>query len=66
MDLALFKNVAFTERIKGQFRVQAYNLTNIPHFSNPDGDFSHGSFGQIRSVLTNSCRQVELGLRLTF
>ena len=66
MDLALFKNVAFTERIKGQFRVQAYNLTNTPHFSNPDGDLSHGSFGQINSVLANSWRQVELGLRVTF
>jgi hypothetical protein len=66
MDLALFKNVAFTERFKGQFRVQAYNLTNTPHFSNPDGDFSHGSFGQINSVLANSWRQVELGLRVTF
>jgi len=66
MDLALFKNVAFTERFKGQFRVQAYNLTNTPHFSNPDGDLSHGSFGQISSVLTNSWRQVELGLRVTF
>jgi Carboxypeptidase regulatory-like domain/TonB dependent receptor len=68
MDLALFKNVAFTERLKAQFRVQAYNLTNTPHFSNPDGDLSQGAgvFGAITGVQTNSWRQVELGLRLTF
>jgi len=49
MDLALFKNVSFTEQIKAQFRVQAYNLTNTPHFANPDTDLSHGSsrFGHI-------------------
>ena len=66
IDFALFKNFAVTERVKAQFRVQAYNLTNTPHFANPDSDLSHGSFGQINSVQTNSWRQVELGLRFTF
>ncbi|HEX2714936.1 MAG TPA: hypothetical protein VHM88_22335, partial [Candidatus Acidoferrales bacterium] len=66
MDLSLFKNFSFTEQTKAQFRVQAYNLTNTPHFANPDSDFSHGTFGQINSVQPNSWRQVELGLRVTF
>jgi Carboxypeptidase regulatory-like domain len=66
MDLALFKNVSLTEQVKAQLRLQAYNLTNTPHFANPDSDFSHGTFGQINSVQPNSWRQVELGLRLTF
>jgi hypothetical protein len=66
MDLALFKNFAFTEQVKAQFRVQAYNLTNTPHFANPDSDFNHGTFGQINSVQPDSWRQVELGLRVTF
>jgi hypothetical protein len=68
MDLALFKNFPITERVKGQFRLQAYNLTNTPHFSNPDGDLSQGPgvFGVISSVQANSWRQVELGLRFTF
>jgi hypothetical protein len=66
MDLALFKNLSFTEQVKGQLRVQAYNLTNTPHFANPDSDLSHGTFGQINSVQPNSWRQVELGLRVTF
>jgi hypothetical protein len=71
IDLAVFKNFLITERIKGQFRVQAYNLTNTPHFANPDSDFSHfsatgGTFGQINTVQPFSWRQVELGLRFTF
>ena len=67
MDFALFKNVPITERIKGQFRLQAYNLTNTPHFGNPsDTNLSDGHIGQITGVLTNSWRQVELGLRVTF
>ncbi len=68
MDLALFKNFALTEQLRGQFRLQAYNLTNTPHFANPDSNLSHGSsrFGHITGVGTNSWRQVELGLRFTF
>lgn len=67
MDFALFKNFPITERIKGQFRVQAYNLTNTPHFANPgDTNLSDGHIGLINNVLTNSWRQVELGLRVTF
>jgi hypothetical protein len=67
MDFALFKNFAITERIKSQFRVQAYNLTNTPHFANPaDTNLSDGHVGLINNVQTNSWRQVELGLRFTF
>jgi hypothetical protein len=67
MDFALFKNFPITERIKGQLRVQAYNLTNTPHFSNPsDTNLNDGHIGLINSVLTNSWRQVELAVRVTF
>ncbi len=67
MDFALFKNFPVTERVRGQFRVQAYNLTNTPHFANPsDTNLKDGKIGLINSVITNSWRQVELGLRFTF
>jgi hypothetical protein len=47
--------------------VQAYNLTNTPHFSNPfDTNINDHQIGKINSVLTNSWRQVELALRFTF
>jgi hypothetical protein len=67
MDFALFKNLAVTERVKAQLRMQAYNLTNTPHFANPgDTNLKDGHIGQINSVIPNSWRQVELALRVTF
>jgi hypothetical protein len=67
LDFAMFKNVAVTERFRAQFRVQAYNLTNTPHFANPyDTNLKDGHIGAINSVLTNSWRQVELAMRFTF
>jgi len=67
IDFALFKNFPVTERIKGQFRVQTYNLTNTPHFGNPsDTNINDHQIGRINSVLTNSWRQLELALRFTF
>jgi hypothetical protein len=67
IDFAMFKNVAVTERFRAQFRVQAYNLTNTPHFGNPgDTNLNDGHIGQINGILTNSYRQVELAMRLTF
>jgi hypothetical protein len=62
-----YKNFAVTERVNGPFRLQAYNLTNTPHFANPaDTNLNDGHIGLINSVLTNSWRQVELGLHFTF
>ncbi|MBZ5702508.1 MAG: TonB-dependent receptor [Acidobacteriia bacterium] len=66
LDFALFKNLAFTERFKAQFRAQAYNLSNTPHFGNPNSNFSWGNFGQISGTVPFTYRQVELGLRIIF
>ena len=32
LDLGLFRNFAFSERFQLQFRAEAFNLTNTPHF----------------------------------
>ena len=68
LDLSLFKNFAVTETIKTQLRLQAYNVTNTPHFANPEANLSRGpaQFGRINSTVPFSYRQVELGLRITF
>jgi hypothetical protein len=68
LDLSLFKNFAITEKIKGQFRFQTYNLTNTPHFANPNSNLSRGpsQFGHITSTIPFTYRQAELGLRFTF
>lgn len=69
VDLSLFKNFAITERIHSELRLQAYNLTNTPHFGQPDSnlpDQSFGNFGKITSIVPFTNRQIELGLRFTF
>jgi hypothetical protein len=38
VDASLFKNFPLTEKVQGQFRAEAYNLTNTPAFNNPNGN----------------------------
>jgi hypothetical protein len=42
VDFGIFKDFAITERVKFQFRAQAYNLLNTPAFINPDSDIHDG------------------------
>jgi outer membrane receptor protein involved in Fe transport len=36
-DAGLFRNFQITERWRAEFRAEALNLTNTPHFANPSG-----------------------------
>jgi hypothetical protein len=65
LDFSLFRNFKFTERLDLQFRVDAANLFNSPHFNNPSGDITSGDFLTITSA-KNDERQFRLGLRLAF
>jgi Carboxypeptidase regulatory-like domain/TonB dependent receptor-like, beta-barrel len=49
-DMALARNFRMSERINLQFRAQAINFTNTPHFSSPQGDFNSSSFGQVNGL----------------
>jgi len=81
LDLGLFRSFQVTERVKVQFRGEAFNATNTPHFSNPsnnianlqlnsDGTFRQGVF-EVTGI-TNTGREqgdersFRLGLRLQF
>ncbi|HEX3436187.1 MAG TPA: TonB-dependent receptor, partial [Pseudacidobacterium sp.] len=67
MDLSLFKNVPlYSERVIGQFRAEAFNLTNTPAFANPDGYMQDSNFGVISTTRNRSERQLELAFRVTF
>jgi outer membrane receptor protein involved in Fe transport len=50
MDLNLFKNFKFTERLNFAVGIQAFNAFNHPNFGNPDGGFGDPGFGQISSM----------------
>ena len=66
-DLALFRSFVFLENTKLEFRAQAYNIANSPHFANPITNVNSANFGQYTSTLPFAgARTLQLGLRLTF
>jgi Carboxypeptidase regulatory-like domain/TonB dependent receptor len=65
LDFSLFRTINITERLGLQFRLNAANLFNSPHFRNPSGDFSGGSFLIITSAKDDE-RQFSVGLRMSF
>jgi hypothetical protein len=68
-DYSVLKRIAITERVKAQFRVEAFNLFNTPIFSaNPDLTPTSVNFGRIfrDNGQSNSPRIVQLGFRLEY
>jgi hypothetical protein len=50
-----------------ELRAEAFNLTNTPHFSNPNGNVNSGAFMTITGTSNNSPeRQFRLGARIQF
>ena len=82
LDASLFRSFNITERFKLQFRAEALNFTNTPHFGNPGANVSNlqlnadgsirslGGFTQITGVSAPSRltdeRYFRFGLRIGF
>ena len=69
-DLSLAKDIAVTERVKLQFRAEAFNLLNHANFGTPNAIVFSGanpnpSAGLITSTVSTS-RQIQFGLKLLF
>jgi hypothetical protein len=65
LDGTLIKRFRFTERIGGEVRADALNVTNSPNFNNPNGAFGNPTFGQVTSTIGGE-RLVRFGARVTF
>jgi Carboxypeptidase regulatory-like domain/TonB dependent receptor-like, beta-barrel len=69
LDSSIFKNFAFTETVKLQFRAEAFNTTNTPQFAQPGNlNFTTKNFSQITSTRnpSESSRRLQLALKLFF
>jgi outer membrane receptor protein involved in Fe transport len=66
-DISVLKSFAFTERIRLQFRAEAFNAFNTVTFGNPAGNIDAGNFGTVTTQATNTnARVVQLALKLLF
>jgi hypothetical protein len=64
-DIGIFKNFFIAERLRLQYRAEAFNAFNNTNFSNPGGSFGTPNFG--RSTGTqNDQRSIQMGLKLYF
>ncbi|HSE96780.1 MAG TPA: carboxypeptidase regulatory-like domain-containing protein, partial [Blastocatellia bacterium] len=72
-DLGLFKNTVISERVRLQFRAEAFNLFNRANFAIPDNlnvfvdenETVPGNFARITRT-TSTARQLQFGLKLIF
>ncbi|HZT39271.1 MAG TPA: TonB-dependent receptor [Bryobacteraceae bacterium] len=70
-DLSLFRTFQLTERFNLQFRAESFNLSNTPHFANPNGNVNSSNFGKVLSTQSagdafGRSREMRFGLRLGF
>ncbi len=70
MDMSLYRTFKLTERFDLQFRAEAFNLSNTPHFSNPNGNRNSSNFGRVTSTQSawgyGRSREFRFGFRLGF
>jgi len=64
-DLSLFKNFQLTEKLKLQYRAEAFNAFNTPQFGAPNSSVTSASFGVV-TTQANSPRQLQMALKLLF
>ncbi len=65
VDGSLAKSFALTEKLRFQFRFEAYNLFNTPYFGFPNANIGSPTAGQIRSTLADN-RSLQGALKIEF
>lgn len=66
LDFAVFRRFpVIGEKVTGELRMESFNFTNTPHFSNPVGDFGSASFGEVTGAAADQ-RAFQFALKLVF
>jgi Carboxypeptidase regulatory-like domain/TonB dependent receptor len=66
MQSTLSKRFPIFERVEGELKIAAYNLTNRLNRADPDVVVTSSTFGQTLRQATTTGRQMEFGLRIVF
>ena len=66
LDFSIFKDFAFTERLRLQVRGEGTNIANTPQFSVPDNTLQDANFGKVTSTSAGTERHIQFQLRLQF
>src|SRR5207302_3606639 len=65
LDASLFKYFPIRERMRLQFRAEAFNLTNTPSFDVPGTSYGSSTFGVVTSTMSPvHTREMQLALQL--
>ena len=65
LDFSVFKTFQPVERMRVEFRAEAFNFTNTPLFGSPGTTFGQPTFGVVTGQ-ENTPRQVQLALKVLF
>jgi hypothetical protein len=75
VDFSIFKNFPITEKIRGQFRVEIFNLLDRTNWANPTATLTSSSFGELTQTKNASSapglgfgepRNAQLALKVIF
>lgn len=66
LNIGIYKNFKLFERIKIQYRFEAFNAFNHPRFSGPNANPTSSSFGMVTKTQQNNARQIQMALKLNF
>lgn len=66
LDFSIFKDFAFTERFRLQFRAEGTNIFNTSQFTTPNNNLQDAAFGKVTSTYAGTERHIQLALRFQF
>ncbi len=58
LDLSLFRTFKLGPTLDLQVRAEAFNVTNTPHFANPNGNVNSSNFGRVLATQSGPTRRV--------
>lgn len=65
VDLSLIKFIPLGERLRGELRLEAFNVFNWVNYANPNNNISGAGFGRIERAATGP-RVLQIGMKLNF